>query len=161
MDIYLIRHGIAVERGIYPEDAHRPLTKEGRTKTQKVAQRLREIGLRFNIILTSPLVRAKQTADILLKASLSTQSQEFIPLSPGGEMQDWLNWLTQNHYNCMALVGHQPDLGIWTETLVGNSQQGNLIVKKAGVIGVRITEKVNPMGNSQLFLLTSPKWLVF
>ena len=130
-------------------------------KTQKVAQRLREIGLRFDIILTSPLVRAKQTADILLEANLSTQSQEFPPLSPGGEINTWLNWLTKNDYNCIALVGHQPDLGIWAETLVGNSKQGNLIVKKAGVIGVRISEKVNPIGNSKLFLLTSPKWLIF
>lgn len=67
MELYLIRHGIAAERGTYPKDEERPLTEKGRAKTQKVAQRLYALGLRFDFILTSPLVRARQTAEILKK----------------------------------------------------------------------------------------------
>ncbi|ELS03543.1 phosphohistidine phosphatase, SixA [Xenococcus sp. PCC 7305] len=162
MKLYLIRHGIAVERGIYANDADRPLTDKGRQKTQKVAQRLYDIGLRWDLVLTSPLVRAYQTADILQDRGLTQQVEKSSHLSPGGDFQDWLSWLSgwRDRYSDknLALVGHQPNLGNWTELLVWGEVTGNIIVKKAGIIGIKLPISGTPMGNSELFLLTPPKY---
>ncbi|MGF1485828.1 MAG: phosphohistidine phosphatase SixA [Prochloraceae cyanobacterium] len=166
MELYLIRHGIAVERDLETNDAKRPLSDLGRKKTLKVARRLVEIGLNFEIILTSPLLRATQTAEILQQAGLSAKVEIFPPLAPGKDIQGWIDWYLQPRYNkrekdnSIALVGHQPDLGNWTELLVTGRIQGKLILKKAGTIGVRISKLENPIGKSELFLLTSPKWLL-
>jgi phosphohistidine phosphatase len=163
-ELYLIRHGLAGERTNWPNDSERPLTEEGCQKTLKVARRLHRLGVRFDLILTSPLVRARQTAQILQEAKLSRQIEEFTPLAPAGDLEDWVNWRSNSQYNrsksCLALVGHQPDLGNWAERLVWGSSQEKLVVKKAGVIGLKLPESGPPVANSELFLLTSPKWLL-
>jgi phosphohistidine phosphatase len=165
MELYLIRHGIAVERGEYSEDEARPLTENGEQKTKKVAQRLQELGLYFNLILTSPLVRAKQTAAIFKEVGLGEKILTFPDLKPEGNLENWVIWWRESGYNGddnkLALVGHQPDLGNWTELLVWGRIREKLIVKKAGVIGLKLPVNVTPIGNSELFLLTSPKWLIF
>lgn len=162
--LYLIRHGIAADRTDYVNDAARPLTQIGQEKTAKVAQRLKALGVRFDLILTSPLVRARQTAEILQKVGLSNAIEDFPALSPGGEIQPWLAWWSNSRYNkkesCLALVGHQPDLGDWSEILVWGNSQEKLIVKKAGIIGVMLPPETFPVGRSELFLLTAPKWLL-
>ena len=164
MEIYLIRHGIAAERGTYDNDDERPLVAKGIGKTQKVATKLQSIGVEFDLILSSPLVRAFQTAEILLKAGLSSTLDTFTALKPGGSIQDWLQWLeaikAQNSLNQLALVGHQPDLGNWTEMLVWGSIRNQIIVKKAGILGLRLPDSKEIIGNSELFLLTSPKWFI-
>jgi len=164
MEIYFIRHGIAGERGEYFNDEIRPLTEEGKEKTLKVATRLEKLGVNFDVILTSPLVRGRSTADILQKAGLSKQVLEFPPLAPGGDFQALVKWLLNSEYNQrqsqLALVGHQPDLANWAEMLVWGNSQEKLLLKKAGVIGVELPENLSPVGNSTLFLLTSPKWLL-
>jgi phosphohistidine phosphatase len=160
-EIYLIRHGIATEATDAENDAARPLTDIGCQKTLKVAQRLQEIGVRFDLILTSPLVRARQTAEILRKAKLSQKIVEFPPLAPTGDLQDWVNWWANHRYNeskSLALVGHQPNLGNWAEMLVWGFSQEKLAVKKAGVVGITLPETTNPIGSCELFLLISPKW---
>jgi phosphohistidine phosphatase len=165
MELFLIRHGIAGDRDPvkYPDDEKRPLTEKGRSKTQEVAQSLANIGLRFDLMLTSPLLRAHQTAEILQKIGLCDRLEEFTALAPDGDIQVWINWWLESRYNrdnsSIALVGHQPDLGNWAEMLVWGSPKEKLVVKKAGVIGLLLPNGENPLGNSELFLLTSPKWL--
>ncbi len=164
MELYLIRHGIAAVRGTYTNDDERPLVTKGISKTQEVAQKLRSIGLEFDLILSSPLVRAFQTAEILLEADLSSNLEPFTPLQPGGKIQEWLHWLQErrnnNSLNTLALVGHQPDLGNWAEMLVWGSIRNQIIVKKAGIVGLRLPDSTEILGNSDLFLLTSPKWFL-
>lgn len=166
MEIYLIRHGIAVERGIYQEDSQRPLTQKGIEKTTLVAKKLAKLGLKFDLILSSPLVRADQTAEILQQAGLSQKTTIFEPLSPNGNIQEWLDWLVReytanaNTQARLALVGHQPDLGDWVEMLVWGDVRKQIAVKKAGVIGLTISDIARPLGKSQMFLLTSPKWFI-
>lgn len=164
MEIYLIRHGIAAERGTYSNDDERPLIPQGIKKTQKVASKLQSIGIKFDVILSSPLVRAFQTAEILLQAGLSSNLETFTPLEPRGKIEDWLQWLQlkQNHNypDTLALVGHQPDLGNWTEMLVWGAIRNQIIIKKAGIVGLRISNSKNILGNGELFLLTSFKWFI-
>ena len=163
MDIYFIRHGIAADPSEYEYDRDRPLTAKGREKTARIAQKIREIGVNFNVILTSPLVRAKQTAQILLEVGLSNLVEEFIPLSPGGNIQEFLQTWADSDYGKMegaiALVGHQPDLTDWAEQLIWGEIREKLILKKAGIIGLSVPLLASPLGQCQLFLLTSPKWL--
>jgi phosphohistidine phosphatase len=164
MEIYLIRHGIAAERGEYSQDEERPLTPKGQEKTKKVAQRLLEIGINFDLILTSPLVRAQQTAAIFQEVGLSKKILTFPDLKPEGKLENWLNWWQESGYNNednkLALVGHEPDLGQWIELLIWGEIADKLIVKKAGIIGLKLPVNVTPIGKSELFLLTSPKWLI-
>ncbi len=164
MLIYLIRHGIAADRSEYTNDEDRPLTEQGSKKTEKIAQRIYEIGVRFDLIITSPLVRARQTADILNKVDLGSKVEERNYLAPNGDIQGWINWYLQleerDKIKNIALVGHQPDLGNWGEMLFSGKMTEKIILKKAGIIGLKLPEKGNPLGNSELFLLTSPKWLI-
>lgn len=162
MELYLIRHGIAAEREAYRNDEERPLTDKGRQRTKKVAKRLHQVSLRFDLILTSPLVRAQQTAEILQDVGLGSQIEEFAPLAPDGDLQAWVSWQSKWRHSgsCLALVGHQPDLGNWAENLVWGVAQERMVVKKAGIIGVKLPETGTPVGKSELFLLASPKWLI-
>ena len=162
-DLYLIRHGIAADRELYDIDEERPLTKEGDRKTRKVAKKLIELKLKFDLVLSSPLVRARQTADILHGEGLSDRVEEFPPLAPEGEINFWLDWYknwSQTGGESLALVGHEPDLGNWAEILLWGNVRGALVVKKAGVIGITLPESGSPVGNSQLFWLTPPKFLL-
>ena len=90
--LYLIRHGIAVERENNQDDPARPLTETGEQKTLKVAQRLKAMGINFDLILTSSLLRARQTAEILQKTGLSDKLEAFSSLSPGGNINEWVDW---------------------------------------------------------------------
>ena len=163
VEIYLVRHGIAAERGEYATDEERPLTEEGGLKTRKVAKKLVKLGLQFDIILTSPLVRARQTAKILQAANLSKKIEISSALAPEGDFHSWLKWLDswrQTGGSKLALVGHQPDLANWAETLIWGEAREVLILKKAGVIGISLPKIGQPIGNSQMFWLTPPKFLL-
>jgi phosphohistidine phosphatase len=158
--VYLIRHGIALDLALSEIDETRPLTTEGEKKTQKIAQEIQAIGVTFDLILTSPLLRATQTAEILRDMGLTQTIETFPPLAPDGKIENWLNWWETWQKNNIALVGHQPNLGNWAELLIWGKAEGKMVVKKAGIIGLNCPETRSPLGESELFLLTSPKWLL-
>jgi phosphohistidine phosphatase len=164
VELYLIRHGIAEEQTISIKDEERSLTKEGRQKTEKVAQRLQKLGLQFDLIVTSPLVRAYQTAEILLAAGLSSHLEKSAHLTPNGDISSWLiDWLEPKNYSQntqLALVGHEPCLSNWAEILLWGEAKGSFVLKKAGMIGVKLPETGSPVGHSQMFWLTPPKYLL-
>ena len=164
VELYLIRHGIAVDRDSNTNDEERTLTDQGRQKTQKVAERLHQLGLRFDLILTSPLVRARQTAEILYSFGLSSQLEDSISLAPDGDINTWLGWLERQQaafsISVLALVGHQPNLGQLAEILVWSEARAVLILKKAGIIGLKLPTTGTPIGRSQLLWLTPPKFLL-
>ncbi|MEH2086344.1 phosphohistidine phosphatase SixA [Nostoc sp.] len=164
MELYLIRHGIAEDKGLGIKDEERSLTKEGRQKTEKVAQKLVKLGLNFDLILTSPLVRARQTAEILIAEKLSSQLEESSHLAPDGQISSWLkDWLEPRNYSQntqLALVGHEPNLSNWAEILLWGEAKASLVLKKAGMIGIKLPETGSPLGRSQMFWLTPPKYLL-
>jgi phosphohistidine phosphatase len=113
-ELYFVRHGLAEERGDdWPDDAKRPLTEEGIVKLRKAAKGLVHLGVTLDVVLTSPLVRTRQTADIV--------SAVFDPrppvvtsdgLAPGGSYQGVLADLEkQARRTRIALVGHEPGIG--------------------------------------------------
>ncbi len=161
--VYLIRHGIAAERGTYTRDEDRPLIPSGIERTKRVAQRLNAIGIHCSLALSSPLVRAHQTAEILYQAGVAGQVKTFEPLSPGGDLQLWLHWLErwqiQPDKPSLALVGHEPDLTTWAQQLVG-AVGSEWQLKKAGVIGLQLPAAPEAVGHSTLFWLAPPRLLL-
>ncbi|MDZ7959830.1 MAG: phosphohistidine phosphatase SixA [Aulosira sp. DedQUE10] len=164
MELYLIRHGIAQERTTGIKDEERVLTKEGRQKTEKIAQRLVNLGFNFDLIVTSPLARARQTAEILIAAELSSQMEESHHLAPDGNIDSWVQeWLEPRNYSPntrLAVVGHEPCLSQWAEILLWGEVKAGLVLKKAGMIGIKLPEIGSPLGRSQMFWLTPPKYLL-
>ena len=167
MDIFLIRHGIAADRGLYPQDRDRPLTEAGQIKTARIARRLQALGVKFELILSSPYVRARQTAELLLTENLAPECEFCDALTPEGSWQDWVDWWQRWRATgdraeaSLALVGHQPDLGNWAEMLVWGCASEKLTIKKAGIVGVRLPQIASdPVASGELFLLSAPKWLL-
>jgi len=164
--LYLIRHGIAEERGNYEDDTQRPLTDEGRKKTKQVAKRLYDLGLRFDLLQTSPLVRAQQTTDIFTEL-FATPVQQSSELAPEGNFETWLSWVMQwlsDHPQpakaSLGIIGHEPDLTSWAEMLIWGEVKGGLVLKKAGIIGLSLPETQPWTNNGVLFLLIPPKLLI-
>jgi phosphohistidine phosphatase len=161
--VYLIRHGIAADPEAYERDYERSLTAKGRAKTKAVARQLKALNIGFDELLTSPLVRARQTAEILLKANLSPHLTVVDTLAPMGSFSEWLEWFKdwpKEHSGTLALVGHEPDLSQWAELLILGDVRGVIQLKKAGIIGIEIPDNIDPIGNSILFWLTPPRLLV-
>lgn len=163
MRLYLMRHGKAEEASSSQSDAERALTGEGRDEVLKVARRLWEARVRCSLVLTSPLVRARETAELVQAQWGGVTLEEAVELAPGGDLTAWLPWLSRwrgKDGGDLLLVGHAPGLGDWAETLVWGRAQGRLAVKKAGVVGVLLPEHGEAVAHCELFWLTSPKLLV-
>ena len=169
--LYLIRHGIAVDRHPQQEDIQRPLTAKGRDRTTQVAQRLKGLGLHFDTLLSSPLVRAYETAEILVFQGLAPYYTRHDALAPEGHLSTWLPWLeawqAQHPQGSLALVGHEPDLTQWAQRLVSGawargpeSPPETWQLKKAGVIGLHLPAAATALGGSTLFWLTPPRLLL-
>lgn len=159
-ELYLIRHGLAGERGTYANDDERPLTDTGIKRTRQVAKRLKQLGLQFDVLLSSPLVRARQTAELLQAAGLARAVTITTTLAPGGSLPTWMADYGDRPWQRLALVGHEPDLGLWAEQLVWSRPSGQLVVKKAGVIGLEVPETHLALGSARLFWLTPPRLLL-
>ena len=162
-EIYLVRHGLAGQFGDYEDDSRRPLTEDGQKKTRKVAQRLRDLGLHFDRIYTSPYERADQTAQILQSVLPSSQSIErWDTLQPDGDMTRSIDRLSDDREagRRVAIVGHEPDLSQLAETLVFGTVQERLVLKKAGIIGLMAPIEGELVGQCQLFWLVPPRLLM-
>jgi phosphohistidine phosphatase len=122
-EIYLIRHGVAAERGdAWPDDTKRPLTADGLSKMEKAARGLARLDVGFDLILSSPLVRARQTADVL-SAELDGHPPvvNTDALAPGSEYADLIATLEKHARKPrIALVGHEPGIGELAARFIGS-----------------------------------------
>jgi phosphohistidine phosphatase len=134
LSLYLVRHGLAAERGAaWPDDTKRPLVPRGIQRLRKEAAALKVLATTFDTILTSPLTRAKQTADVLA-AGLSPHPPVHIiqSLAPGGSYAAFLADLDKHAKRShIACVGHEPDLGQFAARLVG--VKGAIEFKKGAI----------------------------
>lgn len=159
IELYLVRHGIAAERGdAWPDDAKRPLTDEGVRRLRKIAAGLSAIDARFDLILTSPLVRARQTAEVL--AARMTPQPPIVTteaLSPGAAHAALLDELAkQTRRRRIALVGHEPGLGVLASRLIGLRQA--LAFKKGAIARIDVAA-LPPTGPASLQWFLTPKLL--
>jgi phosphohistidine phosphatase len=165
MYLYLIRHGIAADlKAIEPNssanDESRSLTKTGRKKISQVADFLAKSEVNFDLIISSPLLRARQTADILIDKQLSTRLEISLHLAPAGDLQSWLAaWGSQFTPNStVALVGHEPNLSEWSELLIFGQIYHRSILKKGGIIGLKFPEDRIAIGTAKLHCSIPPKY---
>ena len=158
-ELYLIRHGIAEERGEdWPDDTKRPLTDEGKSNLRKQARGLQRLGVTFDVMLTSPLVRAKQTAEIIAAAYDARPSLVTVEsLSPNGSFQSVLRDLEEHGKKSrIALVGHEPDLGELAARLAGLRRP--LEFKKGAICRIDV-KTLPPAGPGALRWFFPPKVL--
>ena len=160
IEIYLVRHGLAAERGPkYPDDRLRPLTPAGVKKFAESVPGLAELGVAVDFVLTSPLVRARETAT-LLAAGLKPKPAivEVEALAPGGRHQAVIEAIKTHakRYRRLALVGHEPDLGELAARLLG--ARGMIQFKKGGVCAIDV-DGATPGGPGTLRWLLTPRAL--
>lgn len=156
--VYLVRHAIAAERGPeYPDDRDRPLTHQGAARFRKAAKGLVALDIRIERILTSPLVRARQTAEILGEAFPKASTIEVEALAPGGTYRGVLSALgEQRDSHHLALVGHEPDMGDIAARLLG--ARGTLEFKKGAVCAIALGS-IPPTAPGTLLWFATPKML--
>ena len=138
MQLYLLRHAIAEERGPRwtGHDADRPLTRKGSKKMKRIASAMNDRGVSFDLILSSPFRRAKQTADIVAKefdcADILRYSTH---LSVGASRRALIDEI-KSHYSTrknILLVGHEPFLSGLISTLVAGHEKSSIALKKGGL----------------------------
>src|SRR5258708_505831 len=137
MKLYLIRHAIAVDGGLpgTAEDGERPLSNKGRKKMRLIAKNLSAIGVEFDLILSSPFVRARDTAKILSDAFGAKNKVHLSDnLVPGGDVHQLIREINEKYPGpSLALVGHEPLLTTLIGVLIGAQGGVNVTMKKGGV----------------------------
>ncbi len=158
-ELYLIRHAIAEERGeAWPDDTKRPLTSEGAARMRKATRGLERLEVAIDTILTSPLVRARQTAEIVADSLHPRPAIVNIDsLAPGAGYAalaaDLEKHARRQH---IALVGHEPGIGELAARLIGSRHP--IEFKKGAVCRVDVDE-IPPNGPGDLRWMLTPKIL--
>ena len=156
MKIYFLRHGVAVEPEDWKgHDYDRPLTADGRERMASEAKAIRKLDLKLDAILTSPLVRAKETADIVAGA-LKIVSKEDDRL--GGDFDiSSLEEILKDHVGLKALmlVGHEPSMSATIGRLIGVAR---IDLKKGALACVELADALTTTG--ELLSVVPPKVLL-
>ena len=134
MEIYILRHGIAVQRGTpgYKKDSDRPLTEDGIDKIHQVVEAMLAMELKFDLILSSPYVRAAETAKIVAgELDEEVTFTEF--LLPDGNPLELIREINDNKPQSVLLVGHEPDLSRLMSLLISGESEAAIELKKGGL----------------------------
>lgn len=158
MLVYLVRHAIAEERDSINVDGDfsRRLTNRGIERMNRNVSALAALGIKFNAIWSSPLVRARQTAELLSPLLVHRRDIEIIDdLSPGGNHAALLDRAARkDEGDAIALVGHEPDIGaIGTRLLFGSPTYG-MTFKKGGVACIETDDRDPPLSGVLHWMLT-------
>lgn len=158
MNLYVIRHAEAADPAEHATDDERPLTTAGRAQTRRLAVALAKHGIKPPVVLTSPLVRARQTAEGLLTAWKAKKAalRECAELAPGGKSKDLAKVLSNLEADAAA-VGHNPDLEQHIAWLIG-SKKARVAMAKAAVACLLVEPPV-VKGCATLLWLVTPEWL--
>jgi phosphohistidine phosphatase len=161
--LYLLRHAIAAphDPARWPDDGARSLTADGMRRMKRAARGMRRLGMRFDLILSSPLARAVETARIVMAAGGSHPDLRLLkPLAPGGGTGGVFAALTGlPPQSRVLLVGHEPDLGLLAAGLVLDRRgEMPLAFKKGGLCRID-TEGAPHPGNGRLVFHLSPRIL--
>src|SRR6266545_3066929 len=158
-ELYVIRHGLAEDRGdAWPDDAKRPLSEDGIARMRKAARGLDRLGVTIDVVLTSALVRAKQTAELVAgglnpRPPLVTVDS----LAPGGTYQDLVADLEkQAKRTRIALVGHEPGIGEFAARLIGSRHP--IEFKKGAICRIDL-DAIPPSGPGDIRWMLTPKIL--
>jgi phosphohistidine phosphatase len=135
-ELYMMRHGAAVERGSagHSDDSKRPLTPEGQKKLREISGGLNRLGFDPDWIVSSPLIRAVETAKLVAESLGSNVPVDFADaLLPGGSPEALIAFLAKRPTRARVLVvGHEPDLSEMAGRLIGAGRRSRLAFKKGG-----------------------------
>jgi phosphohistidine phosphatase len=162
MDLYLMRHGTAEARGTFSgKDDERPLTTEGKKKVRRLARRFRALDITFDCILTSPLLRARQTATLVAKELSIKAVEQVRELSPRSTPVDVLRRLRSARPvpSTLLLVSHEPLLHKTVSFLLAGKESLSIVIKKGGLVKISLPAPVRP-GRGSLNLVLSPRVLL-
>jgi phosphohistidine phosphatase len=160
MRVILFRHGPAGTRDAdrWPDDGLRPLTSRGEERTYGAASSLARLEPEIRVILTSPLLRAAQTARALEGVLGDAAVETLEALRPGGSYREIIKELGRfADAESVALVGHEPDLGKLAGTLVFGAPSA-LPLKKAGACAIRFEGAIRP-GAGRIAWFLTPRML--
>ena len=162
-----MRHGIAEERESFVkknlEDHLRPLTLKGRKRVQMVSMQLRDWIDEVELIVTSPFVRARQTAELAAQIFLDSkivEAAELVPSSPPQAFKRWLHGHGDEHDRIIA-IGHEPQLSVLATFLMTSQVEPILDIKKGGILSLHIPSfKTVAPGTAKLNWLIQPKHII-
>lgn len=156
MKLYIARHAWAGEHDPdrYPDDALRPLTKSGRSRYKRMARKLVKRGLELSLTATSPLVRCRQTAEILAERSGSRGPVELDSLAPNSDLHALVEWTNGQNCQSVAWVGHAPDVGRLTAALAGDSSAA-IGLDKGAMACIEFQDEIQPGKGILVWLVTA------
>ncbi|MBI5484090.1 MAG: phosphohistidine phosphatase SixA [Deltaproteobacteria bacterium] len=145
MILYIMRHAEAVERSETLPEEWRYLTGKGRLAAEQMSSAIAGSGPKPRLILTSPLLRAVQTAEI--QAAKACRKKELIVsalLSPGADMDELIACLTERKgAKRVMVVGHEPQLGALVTALLGRAD-GSITLKKGACVALELSSGRKP-----------------
>jgi phosphohistidine phosphatase len=157
MKLYCIRHAQAVDRDTegVTSDAERTLTDSGKDTAKKVGKALAKLGIKFDLVLSSPLVRARQTAEIIAE-TLGADEPELVdglkgPVNPS-EIEDTIRKSSAEN---IALVGHTPSMDEYVSSLMFGKTTGMIKLRKASVCCVDLDSETSPLRGELQWLITA------
>ena len=162
MDLYIVRHAWAGHYGDpqWPDDFERPLSSDGKQRFAEFADKLSRRGFLPQLVATSPLVRCRQTAELVVDAVEKAGEQrpklvEVEALVPGGSFAELIEWSEEQakRFDSIAWVGHAPSVERMTAALIGG--QGDIRFAKAAVAAVRFPSIPEPGDGELRWLLTA------
>jgi phosphohistidine phosphatase len=154
-ELYLVRHAIAAERGSeWPDDTKRPLTERGVSRFKEGVKGLRRLDVTIDEIFTSPLVRARQTAELLAAGVEGKPPVKLLEtLAPGHTSSSVMaNLARVAKRRRIALVGHEPELGELAAYLIGAGRA--LPFKKGGICRIDVGSLTSKRAASLVWFVT-------
>jgi len=138
MDLFVLRHGKAEQSSDRP-DGKRALTADGKNEMRKIGKWMRQKKFRFDIIASSPLTRAYETAEIVAR-TLGQKERLIVweELGPGGDL-DAISYRASLYGEDAAiiLIGHEPMLSMLISRIISGYDTGSLILAKGGLAKIR------------------------
>jgi len=138
MQLVVIRHAIAMEREEFAptgrDDSLRPLTEKGEAKMKKAAAGLRELVPSIDLLAASPFTRAQQTARIVAAEYGGMRVDSTSSLEPDRAMEEFAEWLRTQRGETIAVVGHEPHLGMLVTWLMTGIEESRVPLKKGAAV---------------------------
>jgi phosphohistidine phosphatase len=164
MKLILVRHGQAIEREDFfhlkKDDALRPLVIKGKKRSIMMAKELKKWVGEVDMLVTSPYVRARQTAEIFRRVLCPKKAHQVTELIPSAPPMAFAQWLRGNAglATSIVIVGHEPQLGLFATWALSGQMESFVELKKSGIIGLDVEslQEIRP-GHADLKFLITPK----
>ena len=157
MEVVLIRHAKAgsADANTWPDDRKRPLTAEGVAEQRAAAWAMKKMGVSFEFLVTSPLLRARQTAEVIAEVyKWGEPPQEAEDLAPPCPVAALVKLLAKFPPDAeVALVGHEPSFSRAAAALIGGMADARIALKKSGVLGIAFDGHPAPGSGELIFHL--------